>query len=187
LWATQTPPYTNRGLAPPNNRLNFAVTTKRPPNFEPGGGKEQWDSMRRVDKRTKEGMAEKKVWWRRGGMQNRACNGGEDSRSYRWLLQNTGGAISTEASYGPYLNAAGWCHWEKATPGARINGYAALLSFHLPQSAQPRFSEPAERATTVTGAHSFIRTGKKCTLALISWVWRDTVFEGGSRGEAWRG
>jgi hypothetical protein len=57
-------------------------------------------------------------------MQNRACNGGEDTRSYRWLLENTGGAISTEASYGPYLNAAGWCHWEKATPGARINGYA---------------------------------------------------------------
>jgi hypothetical protein len=56
--------------------------------------------------------------------QNRACNGGEDSRSYRWLLENTGGAISSAASYGPYLNAAGWCHWEQATPGARINGCA---------------------------------------------------------------
>lgn len=58
--------------------------------------------------------------------ENRACNGGEDGRSYRWMMNTTGGTISTEESYGPYLNAPGWCHWDKAQAGARINGYVSI-------------------------------------------------------------
>eukprot|EP00238_Polyblepharides_amylifera_P012279 CAMPEP_0196576208 /NCGR_PEP_ID=MMETSP1081-20130531/5528_1 /TAXON_ID=36882 /ORGANISM="Pyramimonas amylifera, Strain CCMP720" /LENGTH=532 /DNA_ID=CAMNT_0041894757 /DNA_START=236 /DNA_END=1834 /DNA_ORIENTATION=+ len=54
---------------------------------------------------------------------NKACNGGYDKRSYKYLIQKTGGTLSTDESYGGYLNAAGWCHWEKAEAGAKINGF----------------------------------------------------------------
>lgn len=57
---------------------------------------------------------------------NRACNGGEDGRSYRWMLNTTNGHISTEESYGPYMNAASWCHFERAKPGAQIDGYVSI-------------------------------------------------------------
>lgn len=57
---------------------------------------------------------------------NKACNGGTDSRSYRWMINTTGGTIATEDSYGPYLNAAGWCHWDKAERSSKITGYVAV-------------------------------------------------------------
>lgn len=41
-------------------------------------------------------------------------------------MEANNGYISTEDSYGPYLNAAGWCHSEKVVPGARMDGYVAV-------------------------------------------------------------
>ncbi|EGD75699.1 hypothetical protein PTSG_07816 [Salpingoeca rosetta] len=60
------------------------------------------------------------------GFGNNACDGGEAFRAYEWVLQN--GYIPTEASYGPYLMADGYCHPEKADKGPGIKGYVNITS-----------------------------------------------------------
>jgi hypothetical protein len=40
-----------------------------------------------------------------------ACDGGTDFLAYAWLLQQNGGAIADEVSYGDYLNQNGFCHY----------------------------------------------------------------------------
>jgi hypothetical protein len=47
--------------------------------------------------------------------------------------------------------------------------------------------QPSKQPGDATGAHSFIRAGKKWSLALISWFGRELLFHFRSRGEAWRG
>jgi hypothetical protein len=40
-----------------------------------------------------------------------ACGGGTDFLAYAWLLQQNGGSIADEVSYGDYLNQNGFCHY----------------------------------------------------------------------------
>ena len=61
--------------------------------------------------------------WNHG---NNACDGGEASRAYDWVLEN--GGIPTEASYGLYLMADGLCHPQAATKGAVLSSYLNLTS-----------------------------------------------------------
>ena len=55
------------------------------------------------------------------GFGNNGCDGGEDFRSYDWIIEH--GGIATEESYGQYLQADGYCHFENATVGAQLSGY----------------------------------------------------------------
>eukprot|EP01147_Barroeca_monosierra_P010356 gene10356-2491_t len=60
------------------------------------------------------------------GFGNNACDGGEAFRAYEWVLKN--GYIPTEASYGPYLMADGFCHVEQADRGSALKGYVNITS-----------------------------------------------------------
>lgn len=55
------------------------------------------------------------------GFGNNGCDGGEDFRSYEWIIKH--GGVATEESYGQYLQADGYCHFNKATIGAQLSGY----------------------------------------------------------------
>ena len=55
------------------------------------------------------------------GFGNNGCDGGEDFRSYDWIIKH--GGIATEESYGQYLQADGYCHTQNATIGAQLYGY----------------------------------------------------------------
>jgi hypothetical protein len=55
------------------------------------------------------------------GYGNNGCDGGEDFRSYEWIIKHNG--IATEESYGKYLQADGYCHTQDAKIGAQLYGY----------------------------------------------------------------
>ncbi|XP_065828496.1 digestive cysteine proteinase 1-like [Oscarella lobularis] len=57
---------------------------------------------------------------------NAACDGGEETQAYEWIMKN--GGIATAYSYGPYLMADGKCHFENAEIGARIASYVNVTS-----------------------------------------------------------
>merc|ERR1711962_1181280 len=49
------------------------------------------------------------------GFGNNGCDGGEDFRSYQWIMKH--GGIPTEDSYGNYLGIDGFCHIDQSTMG----------------------------------------------------------------------
>ncbi|EDO41322.1 predicted protein [Nematostella vectensis] len=63
------------------------------------------------------------------GEGNNACDGGEDFRSYQYIMKS--GGIATEESYGPYLGADGYCHKKDAEIGATITGYVNITEGDL--------------------------------------------------------
>ena len=65
------------------------------------------------------------------------------------------------------------------------DGLFKVRAFH-PSESRSRMAQTGDTKGT-TGAHSFIRAGKKCTLALISWVWKKLLLRFRGRGEAGRG
>jgi hypothetical protein len=46
--------------------------------------------------------------------------------AYDWIIKH--GGIATEESYGPYLQADGYCHFNNATIGAQLYGYVNITS-----------------------------------------------------------
>ncbi|XP_031549819.1 digestive cysteine proteinase 2-like [Actinia tenebrosa] len=63
------------------------------------------------------------------GYGNNGCDGGEEFRSYQWVIKHKG--IATEESYGQYLAQDGYCHFESAKVGAQITGYVNVTSGDL--------------------------------------------------------
>jgi len=61
------------------------------------------------------------------GFGNNGCDGGEDFRAYEWIMKH--GGIATEESYGQYLQADGYCHFENATIGATLCGYVNVTEY----------------------------------------------------------
>lgn len=59
--------------------------------------------------------------WKYG---NNACDGGEDFRSYQWILDH--GCLPTAESYGQYLMQDGSCHADKAQCGVSITNYTLV-------------------------------------------------------------
>uniref|UniRef100_A0A1B0BAT2 Peptidase C1A papain C-terminal domain-containing protein n=1 Tax=Glossina palpalis gambiensis TaxID=67801 RepID=A0A1B0BAT2_9MUSC len=57
---------------------------------------------------------------------NNGCDGGEDFRSYQWMMQM--GGVPTEEEYGPYLGQDGYCHAQNATLVAPIKGFVNVTS-----------------------------------------------------------
>ncbi|KAF4525522.1 hypothetical protein B566_EDAN014908 [Ephemera danica] len=60
------------------------------------------------------------------GYGNNGCDGGEDFRSYQWMMKH--GGIPTEDEYGPYLGQDGYCHADNVTLTAKITGYVNVTS-----------------------------------------------------------
>lgn len=60
------------------------------------------------------------------GYGNNGCDGGEDFRSYQWMLKH--GGIPLEDEYGGYLGQDGYCHIDNVTLTAKITGYVNVTS-----------------------------------------------------------
>ncbi|CAB3361153.1 Hypothetical predicted protein [Cloeon dipterum] len=60
------------------------------------------------------------------GYGNNGCDGGEDFRSYNWMMKH--GGIPTEEEYGPYLGQDGYCHVDNVTVTATIKGFVNVTS-----------------------------------------------------------
>eukprot|EP01052_Picozoa_sp_SAG31_P032779 SAG31_NODE_3629_length_4049_cov_3.487089_2_plen_164_part_00 len=57
--------------------------------------------------------------------------GGLDWEGYEWMLQNNSGQIASAASYGPYLNQEGFCHFDLSrnlTQPLELNGDAFVAA-----------------------------------------------------------
>ncbi|KAI2805444.1 hypothetical protein BLOT_004441 [Blomia tropicalis] len=53
--------------------------------------------------------------------QNNGCDGGEDFRSYKYLMK--AGGIATADSYGPYLGIDGKCHDREVQKAVKVTGF----------------------------------------------------------------
>lgn len=60
------------------------------------------------------------------GLGNNGCDGGEDFRSYAWIMKH--GGLPTEADYGPYLGQDGYCHITNITRTAKITGFVNVTA-----------------------------------------------------------
>nr|ARK19965.1 counting factor associated protein D [Ampulex compressa] len=60
------------------------------------------------------------------GYGNNGCDGGEDFRSYKWIMKH--GGLPTEEDYGGYLGQDGYCHINNATLTAKITGFVNVKS-----------------------------------------------------------
>jgi len=83
--------------------------------------------------------------WRHG---NHGCDGGLDWQGFNWMLHANGGRVATASTYGPYMNEAGWCHYDNGqnlTKQVVVNG----------QKFNPRGSIPIREwgTTAVYGCH----------------------------------
>lgn len=54
------------------------------------------------------------------GYGNNGCDGGEDFRSYQWIMKH---GLPTEDDYGPYLGQDGFCHIANVSLTAHIAGF----------------------------------------------------------------
>ncbi|XP_017887967.1 digestive cysteine proteinase 1 [Ceratina calcarata] len=55
------------------------------------------------------------------GYGNNGCDGGEDFRSYQWIMKH--GGLPTEDDYGGYLGQDGYCHVDNTTLIVKITGF----------------------------------------------------------------
>ncbi|KAI4482319.1 hypothetical protein M0804_008870 [Polistes exclamans] len=60
------------------------------------------------------------------GFGNNGCDGGEDFRSYQWIMKH--GGIPSEDEYGGYMGQDGFCHINNVTMAAKISGYVNVTS-----------------------------------------------------------
>ncbi|XP_041358235.1 digestive cysteine proteinase 2-like isoform X2 [Gigantopelta aegis] len=63
------------------------------------------------------------------GEGNNGCDGGEDFRSYMWIMKN--GGITSEGQYGQYLAVDGRCHSDNVKPVVNLSGYVNVTSGDL--------------------------------------------------------
>ncbi|XP_034942712.1 digestive cysteine proteinase 1 [Chelonus insularis] len=60
------------------------------------------------------------------GYGNNGCDGGEDFRSYQWIMKH--GGLPTEEDYGGYLGQDGYCHADNVTLTAKMSGFVNVTS-----------------------------------------------------------
>lgn len=60
------------------------------------------------------------------GYGNNGCDGGEDFRSYQWMMKH--GGLPSEDEYGPYMGQDGYCHLNSTKLVAKITGYVNVTS-----------------------------------------------------------
>lgn len=59
------------------------------------------------------------------GEGNNGCDGGEDFRSYQWIMKH---GLATEDAYGSYMAIDGYCKVKTVDPTAKIVGYVNVTS-----------------------------------------------------------
>ncbi|ESP01269.1 hypothetical protein LOTGIDRAFT_111926, partial [Lottia gigantea] len=62
------------------------------------------------------------------GEGNNGCDGGEDFRSYDYIMKH--GGLTTEEQYGQYLAADGYCHDDKVKPVVTVTGYVNVTTLN---------------------------------------------------------
>ncbi|XP_050402314.1 digestive cysteine proteinase 1 [Patella vulgata] len=62
------------------------------------------------------------------GEGNNGCDGGEDFRSYDYIMKK--GGLSSDEQYGQYLAADGYCHDDKVTPVVKVTGYVNVTTWN---------------------------------------------------------
>jgi len=88
------------------------------------------------------------------GFGNNACDGGEEFRSYEYMMKH--GGVATEQSYGQYLGADSFCHPETATITAKISGYVNVTSGDL-DALKMAIAQQGPVAVGIDAAHlSFV-------------------------------
>ncbi|TNM93292.1 hypothetical protein fugu_018694 [Takifugu bimaculatus] len=60
------------------------------------------------------------------GFGNNACDGGEEWRSYEWIMKH--GGIALAETYGPYMGMNGFCHVNSSELVAQIQSYTNVTS-----------------------------------------------------------
>ncbi|KAG8240428.1 hypothetical protein J437_LFUL003142 [Ladona fulva] len=60
------------------------------------------------------------------GYGNNGCDGGEDFRSYQWMMKH--GGLPAEDEYGPYMGQDGYCHINSTKMVAKITSYVNVTS-----------------------------------------------------------
>ncbi|XP_044577137.1 digestive cysteine proteinase 1 [Cotesia glomerata] len=60
------------------------------------------------------------------GYGNNGCDGGEDFRSYEWIMKH--GGLPTEDEYGGYIGQDGYCHINNVTLTAKMAGFVNVTS-----------------------------------------------------------
>lgn len=63
------------------------------------------------------------------GFGNNGCDGGEDFRAYDWVIKH--GGIASEETYGPYLQADGYCHFNQETASVQLTGYVNVTPYDV--------------------------------------------------------
>lgn len=61
------------------------------------------------------------------GEGNNGCDGGEDFRSYMYVMKT--GGLTTEEIYGQYLAQDGYCHDDKAPSMVKLTGYTNVTAY----------------------------------------------------------
>ncbi|XP_014215878.1 digestive cysteine proteinase 1 [Copidosoma floridanum] len=63
------------------------------------------------------------------GFGNNGCDGGEDFRSYQWIMKH--GGLPTEDEYGGYLGQDGLCHIDNVAKVAKLKGFVNVKANDL--------------------------------------------------------
>ncbi|XP_070555832.1 digestive cysteine proteinase 1-like [Ptychodera flava] len=58
------------------------------------------------------------------GYGNNGCYGGEQFRSFQWVIAN--GGIASEEEYGPYMGQNGLCHFNSSKIATKISNYTSI-------------------------------------------------------------
>ncbi|KAL8558058.1 hypothetical protein ACOMHN_022951 [Nucella lapillus] len=62
------------------------------------------------------------------GEGNDGCDGGEDFRSYNWIMKS--GGLTAESQYGQYLAVDGKCHSKAVEPVVKLSGYVNVTAYN---------------------------------------------------------
>ncbi|MGH0130111.1 UNVERIFIED_CONTAM: hypothetical protein FKN15_006172 [Acipenser sinensis] len=95
------------------------------------------------------------------GFGNNGCDGGEEWRTYEWVMKH--GGITTAESYRPYLGQNGFCHYNQSQLSAKVKSYTNVTSGDL-EALKLDIFKNGPVAVSIDAAH-------KSFLFYSSWVY----------------
>lgn len=84
------------------------------------------------------------------GFGNNACDGGENWRSYEWIIKH--GGLMTERDYGHYLGQDGYCHFDEKKSIGTIASYVNVTSGSA-EALKLALAEAGPVAVAIDAAH----------------------------------
>ncbi|XP_076276388.1 C1 family peptidase 26-29-p isoform X3 [Lasioglossum baleicum] len=84
------------------------------------------------------------------GYGNNGCDGGEDFRSYQWIMKH--GGLPTEEDYGGYLGQDGYCHVNNTKLTAKITGYVNVTQ-NNPQAFKLAMAKHGPISVAIDASH----------------------------------